>query len=302
MNYFSEHGPVTHKNSTFKKGFINAIQSLKITGGSDCPELAFTGMLGALNAGPRLGSPMFVFTDASAKDDSFENMQELKATADRLSSTISFFSNKYGCGDPKGIKSFSDIASHTSGQVFPLVTSAELDKFKDYVKNSLAGGTVIANGGFSVFGGRIRRSFAEKRFLIDIDSEVSSLILTLNVNQRGTANLVKLTDASGKVQTEQTMTSFSKVYNIKDPAPGQWILEFAIRNGQGFFSAKATQKNHIEVSYHFLHQEKDGESPVLRISNPLKGLLLLLSCDIGLSHAVAITALNNKSLRTWPRL
>ena len=42
---------------------------MKVHAGGDYPELAFTGMLNALSAGPQVGSSMFVFTDASANDE-----------------------------------------------------------------------------------------------------------------------------------------------------------------------------------------------------------------------------------------
>ena len=45
---------------------------------------------------------MFVFTDASAKDDTPGNIERLKVEAAQYDSTISFFTNKVGCGDAKG--------------------------------------------------------------------------------------------------------------------------------------------------------------------------------------------------------
>lgn len=61
-------------------------------------------MLGAYEANPKLGSPMFVFTDAGAKDETEEKKKELKAFADQYGSTINFFTNYRGCGDARGKK------------------------------------------------------------------------------------------------------------------------------------------------------------------------------------------------------
>ena len=102
LESFAGYGPVTHKNDTTKKEFITAIQNLRAYGGRDCPELSFTGMLEAYKADPQLGSPMFVFTDASAKDDTPEKKEELKTFADQYGTTINFFINKLGCGGAKG--------------------------------------------------------------------------------------------------------------------------------------------------------------------------------------------------------
>ena len=65
--------------------------------------MAFGGMLGAFTANPKLGSPMFVFTDAGPKDDSFQNREALKTLADQYGSTINFFTTPRGCGGKKGM-------------------------------------------------------------------------------------------------------------------------------------------------------------------------------------------------------
>lgn len=98
-------GPVTHKTETNKAEFVSAIQSLRVSGGGDCHEMAFGGMTGAYEANPQLGSPMFVFTDAGAKDDTFEKKEALKSMADQYGSTINFFTNYQGCRDAKGNES-----------------------------------------------------------------------------------------------------------------------------------------------------------------------------------------------------
>ena len=105
--FLSAVGPITHKYEDNKAEFISAIQGLRVAGGGDCPEMAFGGMLGAYESQPKLGSPMFVFTDAGAKDDSFEKKEELKQFADQYGSTINFFTNYRGCGDAKGNNTFN---------------------------------------------------------------------------------------------------------------------------------------------------------------------------------------------------
>ena len=101
--YLIEVGPVTYKNESNKNEFIKEIKKLRIRGGRDCLEMAFGGMLGAFTANPRLGSPMFVFTDAGPKDDSYQNREALKTLADQYGSTINFFTTPRGCGGSKGI-------------------------------------------------------------------------------------------------------------------------------------------------------------------------------------------------------
>ena len=62
---------------------------------------------------------MFVFTDASAKDDTDFNMAAVKAAADYHGASISFFTRKQGCfkGRRGGIRSYRNIAAHTAGKI-----------------------------------------------------------------------------------------------------------------------------------------------------------------------------------------
>lgn len=97
---------------------MSDIDRLRARGGGDCPELAFAGMLNAINEGPKYGSPMFVFTDASPKDATSSNMASLKAAAESNDATITFFTNLKGCtsGSKRGIEDYKEIASYTGGK------------------------------------------------------------------------------------------------------------------------------------------------------------------------------------------
>ena len=73
-------------------GFVKAIRDLSATGGGDCPELTFQAMIDALYESPHEGSPMYVFTDATAKDDSEVNRGLLESLAVNVhKATINFF-------------------------------------------------------------------------------------------------------------------------------------------------------------------------------------------------------------------
>lgn len=246
-----------------------------MTGGSDCPELALTGMIDALKAGPRLGSPMFVFTDASPKDDTVERKQELKALADKYSTSISFFANLYGCGGRDDMNSFKEIATHTSGNIFPIRGSDELLNFKDYVSNSLRSDTVIAHGSHAFFNRRGKRFIASKTYLVLVDDGVTHLHLSLSVNQRRTTGFIKLTDPAGKTHHAQSSSSYTKVYKIINPTIGTWTLLVPPTTGEISFIAKVESDNPIDIAHRFLHQQPgDQHNPVLSISDPLEGNLI----------------------------
>lgn len=70
---------------------MKAVSKLKARGGGDCPELTMKGILDAMYQGPDWGSPLYVFTDASPKDATPENIAEVKSMAKYLGVTINFF-------------------------------------------------------------------------------------------------------------------------------------------------------------------------------------------------------------------
>ena len=55
------------------------------------------GIRDAINFGPKYGSPMFVFTDASAKDGDAPNVRSVKMAADKNGVSLNFFMNPTGC-------------------------------------------------------------------------------------------------------------------------------------------------------------------------------------------------------------
>ena len=111
-------GPVTCRNESELSKFVSDIEGLTATGGGDCPELRFMGMLKAFAEGYRYGSPMFVFTDASAKDGNSSNMAELKGAAARKDATMTFFTDLNGCSSD-GIKGHEKIVFDANGKYKP---------------------------------------------------------------------------------------------------------------------------------------------------------------------------------------
>lgn len=82
-------GPLTYRDSFQNASFVADINNLKAKGGGDCPELTFSGILTALETAPTKGSPLYVFTDATAKDNNL--VDDVINFATRLDVTINFF-------------------------------------------------------------------------------------------------------------------------------------------------------------------------------------------------------------------
>lgn len=134
---------MVYKAENEGKDFLKSIDAIQPKGGGDCAEMAFAGILEALNAGPQYGSPLFVITDASAKDDTLTNVKTAKVIAQSTGVTINFFTKPNGC-ENKGVDSFRKLASFTSGQVFPLKSDAELRNLTSFVKESLDSTQIIS--------------------------------------------------------------------------------------------------------------------------------------------------------------
>ena len=96
--------------------FVAAIDALTAHRGRDCPELAFKGMIDAIKKEPKFGSPMFVFTDALAKDATAANMLTLKQLAADNAISITFFLSGNSCGGGTDA-TFKEIATTTAGKI-----------------------------------------------------------------------------------------------------------------------------------------------------------------------------------------
>ncbi|XP_047127877.1 uncharacterized protein LOC100200589 [Hydra vulgaris] len=265
-------GPVVYKSEKQRAEVIDAITKLPIYGGGDCPELAFGGMLNAFNKGPQYSSPMFVFTDASAKDDSRSNIDALKGAASSYSSPITFFANLNGCGS--GIDSFKEIAAYTSGQIFPLKDDKEIMSFTEYVKSSLQQDTVIASGEATKGISTKREAITSYDFFVD--DGIEKIIVSASTSALNAVNLIQLQFEDGKQASPSTTTSMTKIYQVTSSSKGffgKWTLNLPTSAGDFKYSVQAVSNDPIEFSISFAYQQHPTKnSPVYLFSDPIKGL------------------------------
>ena len=247
---------MTYKNQNERQQFVSDIASLSASGGGDCAELAFKGMIDAFQFQPQLGSPMFVFTDAPAKDGTSNNKEILKNLANDFYTTINFFA-KFDCGsglDP----GFVDIASYTSGQIFPLQADSEIEKFKDYVDDSLQDSVIIQEGK------------GKSSVHITLDGEIKLLLISMELKQANQAKNVKLVDPKGNQLTPVLSTTYTCIFKVRNPNPGTWELRCAFGVEVKTYSAKSAGNNTVDFTPYFLHSESET-SPVLSVETPVKG-------------------------------
>ena len=227
-------------------------------------------MVEAFNAGPRFGSPMFVFTDANAKDATIDNINAVKVAAYSAGATINFFGKTESCG--KDIKEFHDVASFTSGQVFALTDTQELRKLSILVKNSLYNPTIIASANSRPVFKRVRRDTATtKTYIIPVDNHVGRLVVSATVEKDDAAKLVTLLSPGGVFWETNVNLSRAKVFEIDSPSPGRWVLTFPAEVGVHDYIARALSKKLIQFGFIFFHKfvRKDTLIPV---SHPLLGM------------------------------
>ena len=69
---------------------------METDGGGDCNELAITGIKEIFSSSIQYQSPVYVLTDAGAKDATDESIETLKAMIDAYQSPVNFFLSTKG--------------------------------------------------------------------------------------------------------------------------------------------------------------------------------------------------------------
>ena len=117
--------------------FINAIKNLNARHEGDCPEYALGGMFAAIDNGPVYGSPLFVFTDASAKDGNEDNVDMLITLANENEISVTFFTEE-DCSEPPDstFEVYKRIASETGGY-YVRTNGTELKSLAKFTDSSL---------------------------------------------------------------------------------------------------------------------------------------------------------------------
>ena len=132
-----EMGGIIHREQDQVNKFIADIGDLVARGGGDCPEYALDGMLEAISEGPEYGSPLFVFTDASPKDGSENDVDMVLAAAEEWGVTINFFAEE-SCQNPpeSTFETYKELASETGGS-YLRIKDTELRRLANFTDTKL---------------------------------------------------------------------------------------------------------------------------------------------------------------------
>ena len=88
-----------------------------------------------------------------------------------------------------GIQSYKDIASYTSGQIFPLQNHEEIRSFTNYIKTSLMPSVTIAKGRSMSTSLRKRQSRTISHDLF-VEADVDILQVSIEVVERDSTRFV----------------------------------------------------------------------------------------------------------------
>lgn len=259
--------------------FIRRIELLRASGGGDCPEMTFKGIIEALKKGPENDSPLYVFTDAPPKDANKANIEDATIRAKGAGINIYFFAT-IGCGDPGSVKPFHDLARDTCGQVFVLPKHGyDLSKMKKVAKD-LLGGTTCSGGIGSFF--KKKRSVSDSIYKLLVDDTMEKIIVSVSSEYSGAK--IDLKDPLGTSITGSGKTTISKVtiFEADNPKAGIWQLLVPTAAGKHTYLLKGSSKTNLAFDFIFVIPRHQG-SPI-PITYPLKGknahvILILRGAD-----------------------
>lgn len=256
-------GSVVYKPDDKVDQFIQEVGKLSASGGGDCAEYAFEGMINALYEDPRYGSPLYVFTDAPPKDATEENKETLKVLAEDLGVTINFFAGKACKQPPYKFEDFKEVAESNGGQFLEL-KETELKSMAGFTGSALGGSTAVVSGTNKV--ARKKRS-TTVQIAIPVDNTVSKLVVTIT-----TANHPKgisLIAPTGRAWTRgRTLLTKVLVYNIDSPIKGIWKLLVPSSVGKYEYSAKVTSPENIDFEHYYT---KHDNRKLIHVRSPLAG-------------------------------
>ena len=246
---------------------------LKAHGGDDCPELAFTGMVDALDAGPEPGSSMFVFTDAPPKDTD-DNKNTVINIAHDLDVKINFFITR-GCGLSHYFKPFHDVAAETGGLVRTLKKTEDLKKLGDLVASSLQKSVPISSGtgGYSTY--RKRAVDVGMKYRISVDDSIETITVSVATENSGRA--VRLVDPKRKVVKSRVLLTQGVVYTIDKPLSGVYKLIVPASAGKHTYKVSGVSGMNIDFGHYYVAIAKRGTRIPVPLDQPLEGMLLLFS-------------------------
>ncbi len=234
---------------------LASVNALYPHGGGDCPELAQTALLRAVQAG-EVRSNLYFFSDASSKDRSLAGRVE--ATANAKKTRIHYLLTG-SCSpiDPAYIK----VAQNTGGQVF-VVSPYELANLYPIIEPSLKGDQE------SLLVAQDTLAGTPTDYAVPVDSTVSSLTVSVTSESLSSVLLYRpdgIPVNGSDPDVAESSVSRGRIYTVSAPAAGVWRLEV---NGYGDVSVSVLGNSDISFyDFAFLAEGgRPGDSGLFPIS------------------------------------
>ncbi|KAM6962600.1 hemicentin-1 [Aplochiton taeniatus] len=287
-----EIGPVTI--TTDPKKFQFELRELYVQGGGDCPEMS----IGAIKIALEIslpGSFIYVFTDARSKD--YKLTQDVLQLIQQKQSQVVFVLTG-DCDDRAhiGYKVYEEIASTSSGQVFHL-DKKQVNEVLKWVEQAVQTSKVNLLS-------TDHHSGVSNTWQTPFDPSLKEVTVALS----GPAPVIEIRDPQGKlVGTSDGLTELlnipnsAKVVNIKDPAPGMWLIK---TSSQGRHSVRISGLSNIDFRAGF--SRKPTLDFKMTSSRPVQGIpTYILLNTTGLSpparaDRLELLSISGKVMKTLP--
>ena len=219
-------------------------------------------------ASPNYGSPLYVFTDAIAKDYTKENLEEVLLVAEENGITINFFTTGL-CGR-SSYEPFEEMAKETCGQLLKLPDDKELRKLSGVTAGALAGATCLEKGETGSTSGKKKRSLPRHTYTIPIDDSTEKIIISV-ATERMNPTITLKNPRGYSVTSGKISLSRAAIYEINHPLPGTWKLTVS-RAGKYSYQVKGSSKTNIDFEHFFVMIPSRGRTKrPIPISHPLLG-------------------------------
>ena len=258
-----------------ESSFVSALDRLTAFGGNDCPELAFNGIIDAIEIGkPAITSPMFVLTDAGVKPGEgpkYTLDNALGVVMNNLIPVNFFYSTESGsCGTFQRHEAFVELVDETEGFAMQFNSSGEIMKMSEAMTLALDGTTTILEGRSTTSRGRTLRSARDKTYTIPVDDTIETLLVTYIASND--PHRVELRNPARLPQPRTENLAQGGVWIIKRPTHGIWSLVFPANTGTHTVKVQSTSPFNLEFDYLFFDgQELGGEWHEYVAQYPLLG-------------------------------
>lgn len=223
---------------------LEKLQSVQVAGGGDCPELAMQGLINALeNALPN--SPVFLFSDASAKD--YELYDQVAELVQRRQSTVNFFVTG-DCGDPSSpmFKVYEKISRISDGHVLKMA--------RENVRDVLVALSVSLEADFVA----LRSIDSAEAGSTKIDIELDETVRRLSVSLSGRSAELAIRDSKNAlVLSEETFSSENIQIVTFDVTDSKYTIEVS---AQSAFSMRVGGISDLSFDFGFSRQQISSQA------------------------------------------